>query len=230
VGAGRTDAGVHARGQAIHFDLNEDDMQSEEDVRKLEHSINRMLGRDVCVYNLQEAPITTKEIQGKNMNLQWNAIHDATGKLYIYRISATKSMDPIERHTRWDLKWRDTDMDLLERTLKRYQGTHDFRSFAGNVELLERSLGGRLDTRRTVNSVNVVDESEGLYRIEVHLNGALYKMVRNLIGTAMEVAWGRLSEADFEALLNNASGRKENKSKPAPPEGLTLEHVYYDGY
>jgi tRNA pseudouridine38-40 synthase len=119
VGAGRTDAGVHARGQAIHFDLQKGDIQSPEALQTLQYSMNRMLRQDLQVYNLQEAPLVIKKVNGVVGSYPWHAIYDATGKLYIYRISAAKSMDPLERHTRYDLSWRpNLDLDLLQRTLK----------------------------------------------------------------------------------------------------------------
>lgn len=84
---------------------------------------------------------------------------------------------------------------------------------------------------------------EGNYRIDFLLQGALYKMVRNMVGTAMEVWMGRMPEEQLRQLLSHHGSsdddsgstankrtmrRKDNKSKPAPPEGLTLECVYYE--
>lgn len=237
VGAGRTDSGVHARGQAIHFELP-DRVQKEEDLLpKLEYSMNKMLRQDVRVYNLQEAPVVTKELNGELLEIPWNAIHDTTGKLYIYRISASKSMDPLERHSRFDLKYGygATDIRVLEQTLKHFEGYHDFRAFAGGIEKLEKNMrdGETMDTHRAVYSIHMVDEEDGKYRIEIHLKGALYKMVRNMVGTALEVACGKMTEEQFLRLLNRADPsieRKTNKAQPAPPQGLTLEQVYYDDY
>jgi tRNA pseudouridine38-40 synthase len=77
--------------------------------------------------------------------------------------------------------------------------------------------------------VNLVDEGDGNYRIEILLKGALYKMVRNMVGTALDVCKGRLEESSMLELLHGDDMvRKNNKSKPAPPEGLTLENVFYD--
>ena len=232
VGAGRTDTGVHARGQAFHFELKPGSLK-EEDLPSLEYSLNRMLRQDMRVWNIQVAPQKTKMLNGREVTLKWNAIHDTKGKLYTYRISAAKSMDPLERHTRFNLSWfPDIDISILACTLKHYEGTHDFRAFAGGIDQLERKLGGEMDTKRTVYSVDLIDEGEGLYRIEIRLKGALYRMVRNMVGTALEVARGRISEEFFLGLLNrvDSADRKKNKCKPAPPEGLTLEQVFYDDF
>lgn len=245
VGAGRTDAGVHARGQAIHFELPADRVQKEKEkdlllLPQLEYTMNRMLRQDVRVYNLQEAPMLTKELNGELFQIPWNAIHDTTGKLYIYRISTSKSMDPLERHSRFDLKYGygATDIQVLERTLKHFEGYHDFRAFAGGIVKLEKNMrdGETMDTHRAVYNITMVDEGEdnnGNYRIEIRLKGALYKMVRNMVGTALEVACGKMTEDEFLRLLHRADPsieRKTNKAQPAPPQGLTLEQVYYDDY
>eukprot|EP00547_Thalassionema_nitzschioides_P006418 CAMPEP_0194201226 /NCGR_PEP_ID=MMETSP0156-20130528/1546_1 /TAXON_ID=33649 /ORGANISM="Thalassionema nitzschioides, Strain L26-B" /LENGTH=313 /DNA_ID=CAMNT_0038926359 /DNA_START=1 /DNA_END=942 /DNA_ORIENTATION=+ len=232
VGAGRTDAGVHARGQAIHFDLETGTIETKEELQILEYSVNRMLRNDVRIYSLQEAPVVKKLFDGEEKLIQWSAMYDSTEKLYVYRISVGKSIYPLERHNRIVLKWPNTNIAVLKKILKHYEGYHDFRAFSGRIEQLEKETGEALDTRRRVYSIELVEEGDNRYRIEVKLQGALYKMVRNMVGTALEVAWGKLSEEDFLVLLNrsNSAVRKTNKSKPAPPEGLTLEQVYYDDY
>ena len=89
-----------------------------------------------------------------------------------------------------------------------------------------------MSTIRTVESVELIDEGNDNYRIEVRLEGALYKMVRNLVGTAIDVAQGRVPEEFFRKLLltpgTEGFTRDDNKCKPAPPQGLTLEWVFYD--
>ncbi|KAI2500378.1 tRNA pseudouridine synthase [Fragilaria crotonensis] len=239
VGAGRTDTGVHARGQAVHFDLMESDIlqkkrqsrQQQDEVSALQYSMNRMLRHDLQVYNLQIAPLVNKTVKGVVGEYPWHATYDATGKLYIYRISAASVMDPLERHNRFDLSWKQsTDLEVLQRMLKKFEGTHDFRAFAAGIDVKERFADGVLDTRRTVYNIEMVKEGAGMYRIEVRIKGALYKMIRNMVGTALDVAWGNISEEQFLMLLHSGARRQANKSKPAPPEGLTLEQVYYDDY
>jgi tRNA pseudouridine(38-40) synthase len=147
VGAGRTDAGVHARGQAFHFDLASSSPHgcsiSEQELSSIEHSLNRMLRSDVRLWNLQRAPLPAYKTIGSELpvELAWNVMHDSTRKLYSYRISAGAVMEPLERHSRWhpDQAFR-LDLDQLERLLKCYQGTHDFRAFAGAIEQLDQSI------------------------------------------------------------------------------------------
>jgi len=154
------------------------------------------------------------------------------------------------------------DIDRLQSILQLYEGTHDFKAFGGQIEQNEKKSGTIINTIRTVYRVELVKEplkesytfanessspdfddqkqsgflgEEGNYRIDFLLQGALYKMVRNMVGTAIEVWLGRMAEEQLIYLLqnNNEEGdkklrRKDNPCKPAPPEGLTLECVYYD--
>lgn len=236
VGAGRTDAGVHARGQAFHFDL----MQGElDDVHKLQTSLNSMLERDVRVWNLQEAPPPiTKEAasNGTITTFPWHVIYNSKQKLYSYRICTAASMDPLLRHSRQYVDWGDVDVIKLEWALKQFEGTHNFRAFSGAIEQKERHEGKQVGTVRTVYKVDFADEGHGLYRIDFLLQGALYKMVRNMMGTALDVSRNRLKKDTFlELLHHNISDdvdqfvRDDNPCKPAPPEGLTLERVFFDG-
>ena len=244
VGAGRTDTGVHARGQAIHFDLRQNELgDSEADVKLLERSLNRMLSQEIRVWNVGRAPEpVTKMHPTKQVmtTFPWHVIYNAEQKLYSYRLCVAPSMDPLERHFRHHVDWGNLDLDSLARILSLYEGTHDFRAFAGAVEQKEKDEGKPIDTVRTVYKSELVceDEMEGLYRIDILLKGALYKQVRNMIGTAIEVCRGRLDEQVFRQLLFHVDKndeklsqfvRDDNPCKPAPPEGLTLERVFYEG-
>jgi len=192
VGASRTDAGVHARGQAIHFDLTETP-----NVTDLERSLNKMLRQDVRIWNIQTAPTVVKLLNNRVQEVEWNAMFDADKKLYSYRISIGNQMDPLARHTRFQVPWPNTDIEVLTRCLKRFEGHRDFRAFAGGMDQLERKLGASFDTWRSVYSVDIADKGHGLYRIEVVLKGALYKMIRNMVGTALHVAFGKMDEEEF---------------------------------
>ncbi|GAX27892.1 tRNA pseudouridine38-40 synthase [Fistulifera solaris] len=244
VGAGRTDTGVHARGQAIHFDLHS---PLSEPLSQIEHSINAMLPTDVCLWNLSLAPTDDTETAQPSQQYLWNVLYNSVGKLYSYRLCLAPVMSPLERHHRWhpdSLHGKAVDIPLLQRLLNYYEGTHDFRAFAGALEANQRRSGRTVSTVRTVYSANwiVEDESLGYYRIEFHLQGALYKQVRNMVGTAIDASRSIITEEAFLDLLHGSSAtiendhlpkkqqkrREDNKSKPAPPQGLTLEHVYFD--
>eukprot|EP00549_Striatella_unipunctata_P003268 CAMPEP_0118721994 /NCGR_PEP_ID=MMETSP0800-20121206/31094_1 /TAXON_ID=210618 ORGANISM="Striatella unipunctata, Strain CCMP2910" /NCGR_SAMPLE_ID=MMETSP0800 /ASSEMBLY_ACC=CAM_ASM_000638 /LENGTH=102 /DNA_ID=CAMNT_0006630045 /DNA_START=368 /DNA_END=676 /DNA_ORIENTATION=- len=90
------------------------------------------------------------------------------------------------------------------------------------------------NTIRRVDRVDLVREGNDdvMYRVDIILKGALYKMVRNMVGTALDVAKGNLDEEVFLQLLHQRDDallvRDDNPCEPAPPQGLTLEHVYFD--
>ena len=252
VGAGRTDAGVHARGQAFHFDLCRDEAmkgghfnESTDFCHSLQKSLNSMLKEDVRVYNIQTCPppeVVTM-LDGSERKHKWHVIYRAEKKLYTYRISLNPfaiSSNPILRYDRVHVDGN-IDPEHLQQVLRHYEGTHDFRAFAGAIEANQRKAGiDHKDTVRTVYSVDLIDEGHGNYRIEIRLKGALYKMVRNMVGTALEVCKGRVDEGLMLQLLHHSSSegedgtkkasfvRKDNKCKPAPPEGLCLEKVYFE--
>ena len=129
-------------------------------------------------------------------------------------------------------------------------GTHDFRAFGNKIESTNRdyraaheagSLSScsitEVNTLRTVHSVDVIAEGDGYWRVEFHLQSALNRMVRNMVGSSLAVAVGHLAREEVVRLLHQEPSsatqgtpctRWDLKARPAPPEGLTLEHVYYE--
>ena len=252
VGAGRTDAGVSARGQAFHFDLTSQEHESLQVFKQgkpqppLEYAMNRMLSDDIRVWHVQPAPtVQLPAAVNNNSNVAakfaWNAIHGSTHKLYSYRICTGPVMDPIHRFLRWHVPGDGMPVNttVLEQCLRSFEGDHDFRPFAGAVEQAEKKANRAINSVRTIYKCQLIDESErfgweGYYRIDILLSGALYKMVRNMVGTAVDVSRGKVDESTFATLLQSGMNgnpqlvRKDNRSKPAPPEGLCLEKVFYD--
>jgi tRNA pseudouridine38-40 synthase len=244
VAASRTDAGVHARGQAIHFDVPSRVRIKNVDLAHLCHSLNDMISTDISIWNLQRAPSTVMKpisqskfemkgvIEVEYGEYQWNVLFDSTKKLYSYRLSLAPVMDPIQRWTRWHPPHAtEINIDLLTSVLSNYIGTHDFRAFAGAIERTEKCSGISISTIRTVFSVNIIKEDDlGNYRIDFVIKGALYKQIRNMVGTALDVSRGELSYKDFLRLLRQdcTLTRIDNCCRPAPPEGLSLEYVFFD--
>lgn len=231
-GASRTDHGVHSRGQAIHFDVWH--QPPVDDLRHLEFSLNRMLPDDVRLFNISSVP--RGKANQERIGEPWHATKSATGKLYVYRFCTNEFVDPMRRRYCAHM-YQPTDMALFAQCLSLFPGTHNFQAFANRVERLAKEQEGKgkeLDTTRTVHSVAVVPDpaAPGYFSVEVRLESALYKMVRNVVGASLHVAQGGAG-LDYDllgSLLHDGRDRDDNKAKPAPPEGLTLEHVYYDHY
>lgn len=218
VGAGRTDFGVHARGQAIHMDLPPVD-----DLKKLEFVLNRLLPDDIRLFNLSTAPLTQP---------RWHATSSAIGKLYSYRFCTNAFVEPMKRrytaHAYFPL-----NLTLLNECLQLFVGTYDFNAFANRVTKTTRDYESKsiiFLTTRTVYSITLVEEGGGYYRVDFHLKSALYRMVRNIMGSCFLVAAGQMDRGHLEYLIREAPSRLENKAGSAPPEGLTLEHVYYEQF
>ena len=117
-------------------------------------------------------------------------------------------MDPMYRFQWWQVpaKSNPVDVSLLAKTLKQYEGTYDFRAFAGAMEQAEKQANRAISSIWTIYECSLVDESEfygreGYYRIDIKPSGALYKMVCNMVGTAIDVSRGRVDKATFMSLL-----------------------------
>ena len=138
------------------------------------------------------------------------------------------------------------DINRFNETLQLFVGTHNFNAFAGQINQSNKKNAKRLElsgydgecekinTIRTVYNITVVatpaSDDFTLVTLRIHLNGALYKMIRNIVGAAVDVLVGKLNNFDILRLLEDGCGREENKSKPVDGKGLRLIKVLYDGY
>lgn len=209
-----TDTGAHARGHAIHFDL--DGSRFSDGPEKLQHAVNCMLPHDVRLVYLERAP--ERDAKGR----KWHSFYWATGELYSYRFFSGPFkggvMDPTQRLYRHQGQ-HPLCLDRMQRAADCLVGEHDFASFANGGNPL-------LTTVRRVQSITIHDEGNFYARVEVHVNWALYEQVRNMVGLLFEVGDGRREVADVSGLLARRSRR--DMPEPAPACGLTLESVYYN--
>lgn len=201
-GSGRTDAGVHALGQVAHFKhlhlLN---------LRKVLFSLNGLLPVDIRVKKLELAPP------------DFHAQYQASGKEYHYYLHLDPVMDPFKRLYCWHVR-RQLDMSLLEQGAVCFIGTHDFTSFANEAH----SGSAANDPVRTLYRLDV-KLIEGGVRLEFEGNGFLYKMVRNITGTLVDVSSGKRSIHEIPSIFESKDRRLA--SRAAPPQGLFLVRVNY---
>ena len=220
--AGRTDTHVHARGQAVHFDLPQVASSSRTlpTGEALQRSLNSMLPVGLQLADVEVAP------ELDSLGRRWHARLWATGKLYSYRLHFGQVADPLDRRQRAHFGHRRLDLALMSEAASHLEGEIDCAAFAN------RRAGEALPfthevekTMRRIRRVQVVDEGDGRVRIDFHVQAALYKMVRNLTALLVSVGQGLIAPAEVPALI--ASRDRSKLPAPAPAHGLTLESVYY---
>lgn len=221
--AGRTDSGVHARGQALHFDVPFGIRDAPPpSAHELQITMNALIPASVRVTHLEEAP----EVDA--IGRRWHARYWSTGKLYSYRLSCGGVADPLERRQRFHVGHRPLDLPAMEAAASHLLGYLDCAAFANRPpgESAPIDLDPSL-TRRLVRRIDLVDEGDGRLRLDFHVQSALYKMVRNMAGLLVRVGspGGGLAPEDVPALV--ASRDRGRLPKPAPAHGLTLESVFY---
>jgi tRNA pseudouridine38-40 synthase len=202
IGSGRTDAGVHALNQVAHFKT-----EHEFTPNRLLLALNGLLPRDIRIKQVELAP------------LHFHSQYSAVGKEYHYHLYLERIMDPFRRLYCWHVL-RKLDLVLLQEAAPLFVGTHDFTSFANEPH------GGAVAKNpiRTLYRLNIVP-TEGGVRLEFEGNGFLYKMVRNIVGTLVDVASRRLTLAEVISIFEAKDRRRAGHA--APPQGLFLMRVDY---
>lgn len=201
-GCSRTDSGVHARGHVSSCDVPF--VIPEE---KIPLAVNAFLPPDLSV---------RKAVYVKD---DFNARFCSLGKRYIYRLYSSRTRSPLQARYSHFITL-DPDIEAMKKAAAVMVGEHDFAAFCA-------AGGSQNTTVRKIFAVNVNKGAvPGLIEIEVQGEAFLYNMVRIMSGTLLYAGIGKLSTADIEALFENPE--RQNAGKTLPPEGLTLEEVFYD--
>jgi tRNA pseudouridine38-40 synthase len=200
-GAGRTDAGVHARGQVAHADL-----ESRLEPGALQRALNAFLPPDVAVLELAAAAA------------DFDARGGARWKRYVYRILERRPASPLRRRLIWHYHAA-LELAPMCDAARALEGTHDFAAFRGNPrgsgdEGTVRKLL-RLEPWRQDDELWIVAEGQAFLR----------HMVRNLVGTLVEVGRGHLAPETIPEIL--ASRDRSRAGPTAPACGLCLDHIEY---
>lgn len=201
VASGRTDAGVHAMNQKAHFDLDK-----EIDCEKFLHSVNSILPEDIYIKNLE--PVSD------NFHARFNAV----GKEYIYQINMGE-YNPLERKYVYQHN-KKLDVVEMQRAMKYLEGTHNFKSFTKADE--ERD-----DYVRTLSQTNIIRDLKDVSRITLVFigTGFMRYMVRNMVGTLIEIGEGKRRSEEIIDILASEDRRKAGKTADA--QGLFLKNVFY---
>jgi tRNA pseudouridine38-40 synthase len=198
VGAGRTDSGVHARGQVMSFRL-----EGRLDGPRLMRSLNALLGPEVVVHGFRQ------------MDEEFNARTSAKWRCYRYQLINRPHPDPLLRHYTWHFS-EPLDLGAMRWVAGQLVGEHDFSSFC-------RGAGGKSLVRRVLEAGWV--EAGGLTVFTIRAVGFCHQMVRSLVGWTVKVGSGR---ASAETLGDVLEAHDRAAAGPvAPPHGLILWEVGY---
>ena len=207
--AGRTDAGVHARGQVAHFYCEK---SLGEDLTRRQKAMNGMLPKDIRVDALWEPhPL-------------FHSRFHASGKTYHYYVDARATSSPFTRKYAHQVGWRPCDVEVLRQAAQLFVGTMDYKGFCNASRDKSKEDG---NTTRTIRRFDVFEDAadDGLIRLEVEGDGFLYRQVRNMVGALLVVASGKHDLEYLRTLIET----KDRSRAPmgAPARGLFLHEVFY---
>ena len=198
LGAGRTDAGVHASGQVIAFDVN-----WRHGLEDLQRALNATLPADIAVLELEQTADT------------FHPRYDAVSRAYRYCICNTRVRNPLRIRYALHVP-QELDVDAMRRALAYTVGTHDFAAF-GQPTVGESTI-------RSMYHAGIVSDGSSI-AIKLQANGFLYRMVRRIVGTLIPIGRGDQTPEEFDEILKSAD---PNRAGPAAaPHGLCLIEVNY---
>lgn len=198
--SGRTDAGVHARGQVVHFDSDLDIPE-----KNWLKAIQANVPEDIVIRKVEY------------VHDDFHARFDVKKREYRYRVLASETLDVFRRLYAYHVP-NPLDVDAMQEALTYVIGTHDFTSFCSMKTDVEEK------TRTIYNAELFQDNDEIIFRFVG--NGFLYNMVRILVGTTLEIGMGKRRASDMHTIL--ASRSRKQAGKTAPPHGLCLWSVSYE--
>lgn len=199
-GSGRTDSGVHAKGQVAHVDVD-----GNIPPERLYLALNTLLPDDI------------KILSSRQVDESFHSRFSAKKKTYVYRFYVSEVILPLK--DRYAVKISAApDIEAMRRVGKVFCGEHDFAAFRGTGSEVK-------DTVRTIYRLSV-EKTDGGLEISVTGNGFLYNMVRVMAGTMLAAGYNELTGTDVENALK--TGKRDKLFKTMPAKGLTLESVEYD--
>ena len=209
VGAGRTDAGVHAWGQVVSCDLPD-----HTDLGGLQRRVNRMCGPEIAVRDWEWAA-----------DPEFHARYSAGSRLYRYHVLNAREHNPFVARTAWHVT-EPLQLWAMNLACDPLIGEHDFSTFCRRPKV---DHGERLRSmRRLVFHADwkvVAGDVPGLLRFEISANAFCHQMVRSIVGTLVEVGMGKLHAGDMRGILEQRN--RQFAGQVAPSHGLVLWEVAY---
>lgn len=201
IASGRTDQGVHALGQVIHFDTN-----LSIPIQNWRRALNTMLPDDIMVKDIQEAAE------------DFHARYDAVEKEYHYLIWNDQEKDIFKRNYSHYVP-ESLNIEAMQQAGRYLLGTHDFSAFCAANSTVKG------DKIRTITAIDIGKDNNQI-QIRVKGTGFLYNMVRIIVGTLIEIGKGDRTPACIEEIIAGKNRKKAGKT--APPQGLYLWQVMYN--
>ncbi|HXH57951.1 tRNA pseudouridine(38-40) synthase TruA [Iamia sp.] len=209
--AGRTDRGVHALGQVVTLDARPDRVATVVDRAALTRAVNKMCGPEVAVRD----PALVAD--------DFDARFSARARRYRYLVWNHPEPDPFTARLAWHVE-RPLALPVLRLACDPFIGAHDFSTFC------RRPKGRDVEPSlvRRVTEARWHDDGGGHLRFEIEATAFCHQMVRSIVGTMVAVGTGRMTAGDVRPAL--AARDRSRAGDLAPPHGLTLQTVRYDGW
>lgn len=202
-GSGRTDAGVHALGQVAHFDaLNSLDSPL------LLISLNALLPSDIRIRAIEPTPSS------------FHARYSAQSKVYHYHFSINPINTPFFSSFHYHVPHR-VSMERLQEAIPLFIGTHDFTSFSHEAH----TGSAARDPIRTIHQITLTESPWSSLCLVFEGEGFLYKMVRNIVGTLLDISRNKITLEEIPLIF--AARDRRRAGRTAPPHGLFLMSVNY---
>jgi len=200
IGSGRTDAGVHALNQVASFRC-----ATKLTANSIYLGVNSVLPEDIVVKEMEEVPF------------EFHAQRDVKSKIYVYKICNQKLRPALGRNYSWFVRF-DLDLAKMRQAAKYLIGTHDFSCFCATGTDVQ-------DRVRTIKNIGIKNAQEGNIEIIVEAKGFLKYMVRNIIGTLVEVGRGKREPEEMKKIIDSRD--RKIAGATAPAHGLFLMEVIY---
>jgi len=199
IGAGRTDAGVHALGQVANFKT-----ETKIPIDRIHRALNSVLPKDIVVKKAEE------------VDLSFHARYCAKEKEYVYAIYNSTVPSALWRNFTYHYSFP-LDIEKMRKASKHFLGIHDFRAFMSTGSSIK-------DTVRSIKKLEIVKKREFVF-IFISADGFLYNMVRIIAGTLLDVGIGKKAPEDIPKIIE--SGDRSLAGLTLPAHGLCLKKVYY---
>lgn len=201
-GAGRTDSGVHAYGQVIHFDLF-----GSRDAEKLRFALDTQTPEDMDVVKVEQVAD------------DFHCRYAKHSKTYEFLVDIGHPKNPMMRHYATFYPY-DLDLSLIEQAIKDLEGTHDFTGFTASGTSVENKV-------RTITTATVEYDPQRQFLIFTFSgNGFLYKQVRNMVGTLLKIGNGRMPVGQIKRILEEKN--RDLAGPTAAGNGLYLKEIIYE--